>query len=29
MLSVKAMIAGAVKLPTIVFDEIDTEFPVK
>lgn len=24
MLSVKAMIAGAVKLPTIVFDEIDT-----
>ena len=24
MLSIKAMIAGAVKLPTIVFDEIDT-----
>ena len=24
MLSVKAMIAGAVKLPTIIFDEIDT-----
>jgi DNA repair protein RecN (Recombination protein N) len=24
MLSVKAMIAGAVQLPTIVFDEIDT-----
>ena len=24
MLSVKAVIAGAVKLPTIVFDEIDT-----
>ena len=23
MLSIKAMIAGAVKLPTIVFDEID------
>ena len=24
MLSIKALIAGAVKLPTIVFDEIDT-----
>ena len=24
MLSLKAMIAGAVKLPTIIFDEIDT-----
>ena len=24
MLSIKAMIAGAVKLPTIIFDEIDT-----
>ena len=24
MLSLKAMVSGAVKLPTIIFDEIDT-----